>query len=67
MDLNHYVLEKETMLICLASETCALDTIGAEFVRDVEPGEVVTIDERRILSQTNHFVLKPRRSGKMRI
>ena len=27
----------------LASETCALDTIGAEFVRDVEPGEVVAI------------------------
>ncbi|MBP3459553.1 MAG: amidophosphoribosyltransferase [Lachnospiraceae bacterium] len=27
----------------LASETCALDTIGAEYVRDVEPGEIVTI------------------------
>ena len=27
----------------LASETCALDTIGATFVRDVLPGEVVTI------------------------
>ena len=27
----------------LASETCALDTIGAEYVRDVLPGEVVTI------------------------
>lgn len=27
----------------LASESCAFDTIGAEFVRDVEPGEVVTI------------------------
>lgn len=27
----------------LASESCALDTIGAEFVRNVEPGEVVTI------------------------
>jgi len=27
----------------LASETCALDTIGATFVRDVEPGEIVTI------------------------
>jgi amidophosphoribosyltransferase len=26
-----------------ASETCALDIIGAEFVRDVEPGEIVTI------------------------
>jgi len=30
---------------CLASESCALDTIGAEFVRDVEPGEIVVIDE----------------------
>lgn len=27
----------------LASETCALDTVGAEFIRDVEPGEIVTI------------------------
>ena len=31
----------------LASETCALDTIGAEFVRDVEPGEIVTISQGR--------------------
>src|SRR5690606_7703927 len=28
----------------LASETCAFDTIGAEFVRDIAPGEMVTID-----------------------
>jgi amidophosphoribosyltransferase len=28
----------------LASETCALDLINAEYVRDVEPGEVVIID-----------------------
>lgn len=27
----------------LASETCALDAVGADFVRDVEPGEIVTI------------------------
>ena len=27
----------------LASETCALDLIGASFIRDVEPGELVTI------------------------
>lgn len=34
----------------LASETCALDTIGAEFVRDVLPGEIVTITENGIHS-----------------
>ena len=28
----------------LASETCALDIIGADFVRDIEPGEMVVID-----------------------
>jgi len=28
----------------LTSETCALDIIGAEFVRDVEPGEMVVLD-----------------------
>lgn len=31
----------------LASETCALDTIGAEFVRDVAPGEIVTISPEK--------------------
>ncbi len=31
----------------LASETCALDTIGASFVRDVEPGEIVTISPEK--------------------
>ena len=31
----------------LASETCALDTIGATFVRDVEPGEIVTITPQK--------------------
>src|SRR5687768_14926973 len=29
----------------VASETCALDLLGARFIRDVEPGELVTIDE----------------------
>ncbi len=38
----------------LASETCALETIGAEFVRDVRPGEVVTISpEEGIQSDTS--------------
>jgi amidophosphoribosyltransferase len=30
---------------CLASETAALDTLGAEYVRDVEPGEMVILGE----------------------
>jgi len=29
----------------VASETCALDAIGAEFVREVEPGEIVRLDK----------------------
>ncbi|WP_234121389.1 amidophosphoribosyltransferase [Clostridium hydrogenum] len=29
----------------LCSESCALDTIGAEFVRDVNPGEIVIVDK----------------------
>lgn len=38
----------------LASETCALDTLGAEYVRDVLPGEVVTITpEKGIVSDTS--------------
>ncbi len=35
----------------LASESCALDTIDAEFVRDVEPGEMVIIDDKGLSSQ----------------
>src|SRR5438093_3942706 len=30
----------------VASESCAFDTIGAEFIRDVAPGEVLRIDDR---------------------
>ena len=38
----------------IASETCALDSIGAEFVRDVEPGEIVILDENGIRSNKTH-------------
>jgi len=34
----------------IASETCAFDVVGAEFVRDVEPGELVVIDENGLRS-----------------
>ena len=41
----------------LASETCALDAIGAEYVRDVEPGEIVTISPRfGIHSDRSHCI-----------
>ena len=35
----------------LASETCAFDLIHAEFVREIEPGEVVIIDENGLRSE----------------
>lgn len=34
----------------VASETCALDMIGATYIRDVEPGEVVIIDKNGLTS-----------------
>ena len=34
----------------LSSESCALDIIGANFVRDVEPGEVIVIDKNGLTS-----------------
>src|ERR687895_1277896 len=36
----------------LASETCALDLLGARFIRDVEPGELVTIGEEGLSSES---------------
>jgi amidophosphoribosyltransferase len=35
----------------VASETCALDIIGATYVRDVEPGELVILDDRGVTSR----------------
>ncbi len=40
----------------LASETCAFDLIGAKYVRDVEPGEMVIITEAGL----DHFRLFPK-------
>lgn len=34
----------------VSSETCAFEVVGAEFVRDVEPGEIVTIDDNGLRS-----------------
>ncbi|WP_408932557.1 amidophosphoribosyltransferase [Corynebacterium sp. YSMAA1_1_D6] len=35
----------------VASETCALDIVGAQFIREIEPGELVAIDETGIRSE----------------
>lgn len=34
-----------------SSETCAIDTIGATFIRDVKPGEMITITNSRLISE----------------
>ena len=38
----------------IASESCALSAVGAEFIRDVEPGEVLAFSENNIESYTVH-------------
>jgi len=40
--------------IVFASESCALDSIGAEFIRDIEPGEIVVVNKNGIKSIKTH-------------
>ena len=40
--------------IVFASESCALDSIGATFIREIEPGEIVVVDENGIKSIKTH-------------
>ncbi|MGC9270902.1 amidophosphoribosyltransferase [Acidiphilium sp.] len=44
----------------LASESCALDMVGAEFVRDIEPGEIVAIDRTGVRSLKPFAIHKSR-------
>ncbi len=44
----------------VASESCALDTVGAEFIREVQPGEIVSIDPDGL---DTHVGLPCRRRG----
>jgi len=40
--------------VVFASESCAFDSIGAEFVRDIEPGEIVVVDTEGVRSIKTH-------------
>lgn len=48
----------------LASESCALDTVGAEFVRDVEPGEIVTISPRYGIHSDRSHCIRPSKTAR---
>lgn len=45
--------------IIFASETCALDTVGAEFVREIEPGEIVIVQDGKITENKKYVKTKP--------
>lgn len=48
----------------LASETCALDTVGAEFIREVQPGEIVTISPEKGIESDMSHALKPEETAR---
>ena len=47
--------------IVFASESCALDAVEAEWIRDVEPGEIVIVDRGGMRSLRTHCGFRPRR------
>lgn len=55
------VIGKRDNMYLLASETCALNAVGAEFVRDVKPGEIVMLDKNGITSDESLCTMKPAR------
>lgn len=50
------VIGKRDNAYIFASETCALDTLGAEYIRDVEPGEIVTITKEGMISDRSNQI-----------
>lgn len=50
---------KKGNAIVFASETCALDSVGAEFVRDIEPGEIVVVQDGKISTIRTHVGKQP--------
>lgn len=52
--------KREDGSVVFASESCALTAVGAEFVRDLLPGEIVTVDENGIRSDKTHCGSAPK-------
>ncbi|MEP0006327.1 MAG: amidophosphoribosyltransferase [Balneola sp.] len=58
-------LGKKDGKFCLASETCAFDINNAEYIRDVEPGEVVVIDQEASDSgEVKSYFIEPKEGTK---
>ncbi len=54
-------LGKKDKAYILSSETCALDIIGAKFIRDIEPGEIVTISDGQVFSNKSNCICEEKR------
>ena len=50
MCIRPLVIGKLKESFILASETCALDIVGAKFIREVENGEIVVIENQSLKS-----------------
>ena len=50
--LCYGITEDETYIV--ASETCALDSVGAKFIREIEPGEIVVFTKEGVRSIKDH-------------
>lgn len=58
------VIGKRDNAYILASETCALETIDAEFIRDVKPGEVVTIGADGTIKSDMSMAIRPEKHAR---
>lgn len=51
--------QKEDGTYIIASESCALDTVSAKYIRDIEPGEIVVFDKEGVRSIRDHCGKEP--------
>ena len=58
------VIGKRDNCYVISSETCALDTIGAKYVRDVEPGEIVTISPGKGIESDKSMCISKEQHGR---